>query len=175
MRVSQGVKKSITVIQLIQAQPQTHGQSRPRRLLSSPTSACSCQGHFTLVSIFLSDLFCTCACMLGRIDDCCALAQFALLLAQALYGVFGAPYYRPRIVVELAIFQAIVFTCLFGSFYRCATCAKTVLAKKAKGWEALKAHAHTATMLASVNRLAHAPVVEVGHLTVHACEPQTVG
>lgn len=74
--------------------------------------------------------------MLGRIDHCCALAQFALLLAQALYGVFGAPYYRPRIVVELAIFQAIVFTCLFGSFYRCATCAETVLAEKV--WEAMK-------------------------------------
>jgi len=33
--------------------------------------------------------------------------------------VFGAPYYRPRIVVELAIVQAVVFTLLFGSFYRC--------------------------------------------------------
>ena len=130
VRVSQGVKKSITVIQLIQAKPQTHGHSRPRRLLLSPTSCTILSGHFTLVSIFLSDLFRTCACMLGLTDGCCALAQFALLLAQALYGVFGAPYYRPRIVVELAIFQAIVFTCLFGSFYRCATCAETVLAER---------------------------------------------
>ena len=54
-----------------------------------------------------------------------ACAQFALLEAQALYGVFGAPYYRPRIVVELAIVQAVVFTLLFGSFYRCGLCFHT--------------------------------------------------
>ena len=89
--------------------------------------------------------------MLGLTDNRCALVQFALLLAQALYGVFGAPYYRPRIVVELAIFQAIVFTCLFGRFYRCATCAKTVLAEKVKVREALKAHAHRKMMFASIS------------------------
>ena len=45
-------------------------------------------------------------------------AQFALLMAQALYGTFWATHYRPRIVVELAILQAFIFICLFANFYR---------------------------------------------------------
>ena len=47
-------------------------------------------------------------------------AQFALLMAQALYGTFWATHYRPRIVVEFAILQAFIFICLFANFYRCA-------------------------------------------------------
>lgn len=45
-------------------------------------------------------------------------AQFALLMAQALYGTFWATHYRPRIVVEFAILQAFIFICLFANFYR---------------------------------------------------------
>ena len=39
VRVSQGVKKSITVIQLIQASPRACGKPRPKRLFCSPTFA----------------------------------------------------------------------------------------------------------------------------------------
>ena len=42
---------------------------------------------------------------------------------QAAFGVFIATYYRPRIVVVLALWQAVVFTLLFGNFFWCAPLA----------------------------------------------------
>ena len=55
--------------------------------------------------------------------------QFGLLNAQALYGVFWATYYRPRVVVVLALFQSVAFMLLFANFYRHAY--KAGQAKKA--------------------------------------------
>ncbi|KAK9810738.1 hypothetical protein WJX73_003990 [Symbiochloris irregularis] len=46
------------------------------------------------------------------------MVQFALLNFQAFYGVFWATWYRPRIVVVLAIIQSVVFMCLFYNFMR---------------------------------------------------------
>ena len=40
------------------------------------------------------------------------------LTPQAFYGVFWATFYRPRIVVVLAIIQSIAFMALFALFYR---------------------------------------------------------
>ena len=40
------------------------------------------------------------------------------LTLQAFYGVFWATWYRPRIVVVLAIIQSIAFMTLFALFYR---------------------------------------------------------
>ena len=48
------------------------------------------------------------------------LVQFGLFFAHALYGMLIATHYRPRIVVVLCIFQAIVFASLFGHFFWCA-------------------------------------------------------
>ena len=56
--------------------------------------------------------------------------QFGLLNAQALYGVFVASYYRPRIVVVMALIQSVVFMSLFANFYRQAY-KKNAAAKKA--------------------------------------------
>ena len=58
--------------------------------------------------------------------------QFGLLNAQALYGVFVASYYRPRIVVVMALVQSVVFMSLFANFYRQAY-KKSAAAKKATG------------------------------------------
>ena len=40
---------------------------------------------------------------------------------QAFYGVFWATFYRPRVVVVMAIVQSIAFMTLFGLFYRQGT------------------------------------------------------
>ena len=48
------------------------------------------------------------------------LTQFALFLTHSMYGLVIATDYRPRIVVVLCIFQAIVFAALFGHFFWCA-------------------------------------------------------
>jgi hypothetical protein len=45
------------------------------------------------------------------------MVQFGLLNAQALYGVFAATYYRPRVVVVLALIQSVAFMTLFANFY----------------------------------------------------------
>lgn len=37
---------------------------------------------------------------------------------QALYGVFWATHYRPRVVVVMALVQSVVFMFLFAQFYR---------------------------------------------------------
>ena len=47
------------------------------------------------------------------------LTQFALFLTHSMYGLVVATDYRPRIVVVLCIFQAIVFAALFGHFFWC--------------------------------------------------------
>ena len=39
---------------------------------------------------------------------------------QAFYGVFWATFFRPRIVVVLAIVQSTIFMTLFALFYRWA-------------------------------------------------------
>ena len=59
------------------------------------------------------------------------MVQFALLNAQALYGTFWATYYRPRVVVVLALIQSVVFMALFYNFYRQAYAAKARAAKEA--------------------------------------------
>ena len=56
-----------------------------------------------------------------------------LLNAQALYGVFVASYYRPRIVVVMALVQSVVFMSLFANFYRQAYKKSAAAAKKAGG------------------------------------------
>ncbi len=48
------------------------------------------------------------------------LAQFALFFAHALYGTIYATHYRPRIIIVLCLFQAVVFASLFGNFFWCA-------------------------------------------------------
>jgi hypothetical protein len=60
------------------------------------------------------------------------MVQFGLLNAQALYGVFVASYYRPRIVVVMALIQSVVFMSLFANFYRQAY-KSAAAAKKAAG------------------------------------------
>ena len=50
------------------------------------------------------------------------LVQFGLFFAHALFGMLIAKHYRPRIVVVLCIFQAVVFASLFGHFFWCAAC-----------------------------------------------------
>ena len=52
-------------------------------------------------------------------------------LFQALYGVFWATYYRPRVVVVLALFQSVAFMLLFANFYRHAYKASAAKAKAA--------------------------------------------
>ena len=44
------------------------------------------------------------------------------LSVQTLFGVFVATYYRPRIIVWLAMSQAAIFIVLFGNFFRSAFC-----------------------------------------------------
>ena len=61
------------------------------------------------------------------------MVQFGLLNAQALYGVFVASYYRPRIVVVMALVQSVVFMSLFANFYRQAYKKSAAAAKKAGG------------------------------------------
>jgi GNS1/SUR4 family len=58
--------------------------------------------------------------------------QFGLLNAQALYGVFVASYYRPRIVVVMALIQSVVFMTLFANFYRQAYKKSAAAAAAAK-------------------------------------------
>lgn len=48
------------------------------------------------------------------------LAQFALFFVHALYGAVYATHYRPRIIIVLCLFQAVVFASLFGNFFWCA-------------------------------------------------------
>lgn len=48
------------------------------------------------------------------------LAQFALFFTHALYGTVYATHYRPRIIIVLCLFQAVVFASLFGHFFWCA-------------------------------------------------------
>lgn len=45
------------------------------------------------------------------------LAQFALFFSHALYGAVYATHYRPRIIIVLCLFQAVVFASLFGHFF----------------------------------------------------------
>ena len=61
------------------------------------------------------------------------MVQFGLLNAQALYGTFWATYYRPRVVVVLALIQSVVFMALFYNFYRQAYAAKARAAREAGG------------------------------------------
>jgi hypothetical protein len=66
------------------------------------------------------------------------MVQFGLLNAQALYGTFWATYYRPRVVVVLALIQSVVFMTLFANFYRHAYAAKAKAAKAAAAGGAKK-------------------------------------
>ena len=45
------------------------------------------------------------------------LIQFGMFFCHALYGVFIATHYRPRIIVVLCLWQAVVFASLFGHFF----------------------------------------------------------
>ena len=45
------------------------------------------------------------------------LVQFGLFFCHALYGALIATHYRPRIIVALCLWQAVVFASLFGQFF----------------------------------------------------------
>ena len=45
------------------------------------------------------------------------LVQFAMFFCHALYGALYATHYRPRIIVVLCLWQAVVFASLFGQFF----------------------------------------------------------
>lgn len=45
------------------------------------------------------------------------LIQFGLFFLHALYGALYATHYRPRIIVVLCLWQAVVFASLFGQFF----------------------------------------------------------
>ena len=48
------------------------------------------------------------------------LIQFGMFFLHALYGALIATHYRPRIIVVLCLWQAVVFASLFGQFFWCA-------------------------------------------------------